>query len=193
MRKTLMLIAIATMAGCQTESERLVEMASRHADEQSQLSRETIELQTQLAEGTRQLVEADSRARRDFIALEASLGERQAELAKRHDELEDERRAIAKKRHYDPVVANAVLALGSLLACLLPLLLAAYLLRMQFGEPEEHSVTELVLGEFGARQPELTTPTHALADQSPDAPVLRIEAENHTAASEQAASTTVPE
>ena len=44
MERNMIPIAIVMIAiGCQTDSDRVAELASRHATEQSQLSRETVE------------------------------------------------------------------------------------------------------------------------------------------------------
>ena len=151
MERNMIPIAIIIIAiGCQTDSDRVAELASRHATEQSELSRQTVELQTELVEGTRQLVEADSQSRRDFLELEGKLDEQRAEIGHRHDELESERRLIAKQRYRDPIIANAVTAIGALLACLLPLLLAGYLLKCQLGDQEEYAITEVLLEEIAS-------------------------------------------
>lgn len=163
MERTMIPIAIILIAGgCQSDSDRIAELASRHATEQSQLSQETVKLQTELVEGTRQLVAADAQSRRDFLELEGQLDEQRAKIARRHDELEDERRDLARQRVRAPVVANAVVAVGSLLACLLPLVLAGYLLRSQLGESEDHSVTEVLLDEIAAGHPALAPPNDPL-------------------------------
>ncbi len=177
MPRIIMLIAIVVIAiGCQNDNDRIAELASRHATQQSELSRETVELQAELIEGTQQLVEADSQARRDFLELEGKLDEQRAEMARRHDDLEDERREIAQQRHRDPIVANALLAIGSLLACMLPLLLAGYLLRSQLDEPDDHSVTELLLDEIAAHPALATLPTQRMSDHS-NHTVARLEAD----------------
>ena len=129
MSRIVTLTAIVVMAiGCSSDSDRVAELASRHATQQSELSRETVKLQTKLVEGTHELVKADAQARREFIELEGRLDQQRAEIARRHDDLEDERQVIAKQRIRDPIVADAVIAIGSLLACLLPLLVVGYLL-----------------------------------------------------------------
>lgn len=178
MVRTAMLMAVMVItAGCQNENDRLAEMASRHAAQQSELSKETVRLQSELVEGTQNLVEADAAARRDFIELGAKLDKQRAEIARGQEELHGERRDIAEQRHRDPIVANAVLAAGSLLACLLPLLLAAYLLRSQLEEPDDHATTELLLAEIAARHPAFDSPARPLIGdrQAPSPP--RIEAD----------------
>jgi hypothetical protein len=160
MRKTMIPIAIILIvAGCQSDSDRVAELASRHATQQAELSRETVKLQNELVEGTRKLVEADAQARRDFLKLEGKLDEQRVEVGRRHDELESERREIAKQRYRDPIVANALIAAATLLACLLPMLLAGWLLRSQLDETEEHTATEILLDEISARHPALASPS----------------------------------
>ncbi len=81
MKRTMIPIAIVVIAiGCQSDSDRVAELASRHATQQAELSRETVRLQTELIEGTQQLVEADAQARRDFLELEGKLDDQRAEL-----------------------------------------------------------------------------------------------------------------
>ena len=180
MERTMMLIAIILIAtGCQSDSDRVAELASRHATQQSELSRETVRLQTELIEGTQQLVEADAEARRDFLELEGKLDEQRAELGRRHDDLEDKRREIATHRYRDPVVANAVIAVGSLLACLLPLLLAGYLLRCQLGEQDDHTTTEILLNEIAGGHPALVPSSRTALNHDPDSSAPRIADETH--------------
>jgi hypothetical protein len=153
-------IAIVLIAiGCQSDSDRVAELASRHATQQAELSRETVKLQNELVEGTQKLVEADAQARRDFLELEGKLDEQRVEVGRRHDELESERREIAKQRYRDPLVANALLAVATLLACLLPMLLAGWLLRSQLNETDDYTATEMLLDEITARHPTLASPS----------------------------------
>lgn len=175
MERTMIATGILVAAtGCQSDSDRIAELASRHATEQSQLTRETIELQAELVEGTQQLVAADAQARRDFIELEGKLDEQRAEIEQRHDALEDERRDIAKHRYRAPVVANAVITVGPLLACLLPLVLAGYLLRCQLSEPDDHSLTEVLLHEIAAGHPAFASPDDPLLAQGSSRSAMRI-------------------
>ena len=65
-----------------------------------------------------------------------SVGELHSERAGigcQREEMEQERRNIAAQRHRDPVIARAIGAVGLTLACLLPLLLAAYVIHCAVG------------------------------------------------------------
>lgn len=175
MRRTMSLIAIVLIAiGCQSDSDRVAELASRHAAQQNELSRETVKLQNELVEGTQKLVEADAQARRDFLELEGQLAEQRAEVGRRHDELEDERREIAKHRYRDPIVANALIAAATLLACLLPMLLAGWLLRSQLDATDDYTATEILLDEISARHPALASPSRPAMNHESNTSTSRI-------------------
>jgi len=175
MPRTITVMTIVVIAiGCQDDNKRMAEQASRHATQQAELSRVTIELQTELAEGAKHLVEADAEARRDFLKLEERLGEQQAEIRRQRDDLDDGLRDIAKQRFRDPIVANAVIAIGTLLACLLPLAVAVYLLQSNLSESDDHSVTEILLQEVTATHPALHDPEHQNIDHSSNDTAPRI-------------------
>ncbi|MBP62006.1 MAG: hypothetical protein CMJ62_10840 [Planctomycetaceae bacterium] len=175
MHRKLIPIAIVVIAiGCKNDSDRVAELASRHATQQAELSRETVKLQNELVEGTQKLVEADARARRDFLTLEGKLDEQRVEVGRRHDELEDERREIAKQRSRDPIVANALIAAATLLACLLPMLLAGWLLRSQLNEADEFTATEILLEEITARHPALAPASRPAMNHDSDRSAPKI-------------------
>ena len=173
-RMTMPMAILVIAMGCQSESDRIAELATQHATQQNELSRETVELQAELIEGTQQLVEADAQARRDFIELEGRLDQQRLEIARRHDDLEDERQVIAKQRIRDPIVADAVIAIGSLLACLLPLLVAGYLLRCQLSEPDDHATIEILLQEITAGSPALMASNRPALNHDSDSSAPRI-------------------
>ena len=180
MHRTLIPIAIGVIAiGCRNDNDRIAELASRHATQQAELSRETVKLQNELVAGTHKLVEADAQARRDFLVLEGKLDEQRMEVGRRHDELEGERREIAKHRHRDPIVANALVAVATLLACLLPMLLAGWLLRAQLNETDEHTATEILLNEITARHPPLASSSRPAMNHDPNSSTPNIADEPH--------------
>ncbi len=68
--------------------------------------------------------------------------------------MEEERRSLAAERRRAPVIAQAIGAVGLTLACLAPLLLAAYVIRAvnQDGD-ESAALSELLVMEMTADQP----------------------------------------
>jgi len=94
-----------------------------HEDERAQVSRS----QAQVAEASRQLVEADAKARGEIIAMQKDLQQGPSELDRKRDQLENDRRQYADQRSRDPIVANTILDVGMIVACLLPLALCIVL------------------------------------------------------------------
>jgi hypothetical protein len=72
--------------------------------------------------------------------------------------LEQERRQLAAQRGRDPIIAQAIGAIGVTVACLLPLLLAGYVLyTVNRASPEDDSqaVSDVLIGEMVSSAPEL--------------------------------------
>ena len=69
--------------------------------------------------------------------------------------MEAERKALADERHREPIIAALLDNLGLLAACLLPLLLCAYLLRGLRQEPVDRDLAELLTTELVADSPAL--------------------------------------
>jgi len=136
----LVLIALAILiAGC--DEEELARQANEHAARQAEQSQQITKLNEQVTEGTKRLVEADAQMRQDF--LEA------------HRDLESERKQIAAQRHRDPIIANALLDAALLVACLLPIVLAIYVVRNSGRQTSEHGLAELLVQELASDQPML--------------------------------------
>ena len=153
-----LLIASTTllMSGCD-EDERLARMAQQSTERQAEQNREMAKLNQQVSENAKQLVERDAQCRSDLNKLQhqvhqAATAERQ-NLDRQRESLESERRDIATKRHRDPIIASAIMQVGLVLACLLPLVFCVYLLRAQRNEEvSEQVVAELLMHELVAEQ-----------------------------------------
>src|SRR5690606_67237 len=73
---------------------------------------------------------------------------------RQREELEQERRDIAAQRHRDPVIAQAIGVFGITLACLLPLLLTAYIIRAVTQNPDDSAaLSEMLIMEIAADEP----------------------------------------
>jgi len=167
MRTYLYMVPIALLLmviGCQSSADdRLIELAREHAARQAESQRQASDLQKQLAEGTRKLVEADSRARQELTSLQHDLRRDQAEIGRQRDRMETERREIAANRYRDPIVAAVIVDIGIVLACLLPLAVCIYVLWAARGAGESDSaVAELLVQELVSSEPTLLLP-----DRSP--------------------------
>ena len=179
------LALMVTTTGCEedeNENKRLAEMAERQLQRQVEQNRHMAELQHEVAEGARQLVQADAEAREEMVALHRDVQAERTEIGRQRDSLEDERKVIASQRHRDPVIAAAITNVGLLLACLLPLVLCWYLLRRPMEPADDGAVTEVLLQDLVSDNPLLlprveqpreigcgdTGDTHCLTDASGD-------------------------
>ncbi|MDB4468232.1 hypothetical protein N9093_00060 [bacterium] len=161
-------LPILGVVGCgRAPDERLAEFAQQSVTEQRKQN-DRIAVQSlavvkeshQLAQTAKELVKHDAEARRELIAaqqeLTTQLNEQQSAIYTGHDQLEQNRREIARERHRDPIIAAVIQNFGLTLACLLPLLVAVFVIRqMQSQEPDHAAVAELLTLELTSDQPRL--------------------------------------
>jgi hypothetical protein len=156
---TLLVLVLPTI-GCRSSTdEKLVEMAREHASRQAESQRQMSDLQMQVAEGAKELVESDAKAREELTSLQREMQGHQAEIGRERDKMEAERREIAGNRYRDPIVAAVIMDVGILVACLLPLIVAVYVLwsARRAGESDS-AVAELLVQELVATEPRLLLP-----------------------------------
>ena len=157
-------VAMLTMTlllavGCaDSRDERFRQLAQQSLREQSEQNKRLAEQSKLIAEASRRLVEGDAEARKDLLAaqkqLSSELHSERAGIDRQRDKLEQERRNIAAQRHRDPIVARAIGAVGLTLACLLPLLLAAYVIRAVNRDGDDSAaLSELLVMEITAERP----------------------------------------
>lgn len=157
-------LLLATACGCDERDQRLAEMAREAANRQAEQNRQMADLQKQVAEGSKRLVEADAQARGEMNALQRDLQQSQSEVGRQRDLLENDRREIASQRHLDPIIASAIMDTGMVLACLLPLLLAGYALRCVFAPGQTDSVVaEVLVREITTDEPLLLPPPRSMS------------------------------
>lgn len=163
-RPLALLIMLTMTAGCHDPPDaRLAELAQRSLDEQARQNERLAEQSRQIAEASKQLVEADAQSRRKMVESQAALQQEietaRANVDRQRNELERERREMALHRHRDPVVAQALTTAGLILACLLPLGLAGYVLYTLNRNPSESAeLGELLVSEMAADEPLLLAP-----------------------------------
>jgi len=134
------LITLAILiVGC--DEEELARQANEHAARQAEQSQQTTKLNEQVAEGSKRLVEADAQMRQDFFEA--------------HRDLESERKQIATQRHRDPIIANALLDAALLIACVLPIILAIYVVRNSGRQTSDECLAELLVQELASDEPML--------------------------------------
>jgi TolA-binding protein len=139
-------IVVVVAAGC--DSERLARMAEQSTREQSAQNQRVSQAHASLAEGSKQLVEADANARRDLAQLQDKLREDQSQVNEQRDALEAERKSIASERRQDSQCSSALATLGILLACLAPLVLAGIALAVLHRGSGQQEVDEVLVHEL---------------------------------------------
>jgi hypothetical protein len=172
------LVFIGLTSGCDSPDERLVAVSREASDRQAEQNRQIARQNEEIAETTRQLVDADAQARKELIeadaaarkelinsqaeareeliAMQQGLQERQAVVDQARDELEAERREIVQDRYWDSLLGQAVGAAVLLLASILPLVLCWYLLHgLRRGNDSDQDLTEWLTLELVAEAPSL--------------------------------------
>ena len=158
-RSLILAVAVLPAAGCSSRDERLARFAEQAAERQAEQNRRMADLQKDVSEGSRRLVEADAKARADFSGLHRDLQAERGLVGRQRDALEEERKAIASRRVTDPLVAAAVMNAGLLVACVLPLVLGWHLLRRsERDDPADALVAEVLLADLVAETPLLLAP-----------------------------------
>jgi hypothetical protein len=178
-------LLLTTIVGCgRSPDERLADFAQqtmseqvRQNDRMADQSQAVVAESHQLAETAKELVEHDAEARRELIAaqqeLTSQLNGQQSAIYTGHEQLEQDRREIAEQRHRDPIIAAVIQDFGLFIACLLPLVVAVFVIRqIQSQEPDHAAVAELLVLELTADEPRLLpgpmSQRHALTHDDPE-------------------------
>ena len=175
MSLVLLCLLILVCTGCPGEGNRVAEVAREGAREQAQQNERMVQLQQEIAETHKSLVEGQVSARGEMVAMQRDLQEAQNAVNQQRDSLEAERREIATQRGRDPIIASAIQYVGVLLACLLPLLVCIYVLRASCHSDESDAVVaEILIEDVASSEPTLIPPTRPLTalehEVGPDVP-----------------------
>lgn len=152
---------LLTLTGCVNESdERLSNMAEQSLATQARQNEQMAQQCQAVVEASRNLVAADAQARQEMIEaqakLQTSLQADRALLDEQRDALEQERQAVALARHRDPILAASIGTIGLLIACVMPLLLAGYILYCANRPSIDHEIlNELLITDLVAEQPRM--------------------------------------
>ena len=183
-----MLLLLTMIIGC--GDHRLAEMAQRTTSEQARQnqrmadqSEAIVKESHQLAQTAKQLVESDAQARRELIAAQqemtSELNDQRSVIYAGHDQLETDRRTLAAQRQRDPIIAAAISGFGLMLACLLPLAVAALVAwRMLSQEPDHAAVAELLTLQLVSDTPLITAAAVPKLASDRDSDPQRLELSN---------------
>jgi cell division protein FtsB len=149
---------VVVFAGCgggDNGAEAIRRMAEQSVREQSAQNR-------RIADATKSLVEADSKARSSMIEahdqLQYQIQAERGALDQRRNGLESLREEIELDRRRAPIIAESIQMVGGLLACLCPLLLAAYVLysmNQTIESDQEQIVNQILIRELTTDSPVL--------------------------------------
>jgi hypothetical protein len=148
MRTLLRCLIIAPLlltSGCgrnEPGDRRAAEMAGRVAEQQGRHNEQAARQSTETAAAARHLIEAQA-------ALQKELQAERAAIDQDRRDLERERRELAASRVREPVIAEAIRGVGMLLACLIPLLLAGYVIHVACRGSDDAVLQEFLLRERG--------------------------------------------
>jgi hypothetical protein len=152
-------ISIALIGiGCSSGDDRLVELSRQSTERQAEQNRLVETNNRQVLEATDKLVEADAKSRTEHIELHRQIEAERSGVNQQRDALEQERRQIADQRNRDPIVADSILAVGGLIAAILPLLVCLFLLRGLFHRSDQEALAEVLIEDLVSRQPLLSGP-----------------------------------
>jgi hypothetical protein len=143
----LALIGTVLAIGCD-EDKRLVEFAKEADQRQAEQNQEIAHQNHEIAAATKQLVEADAKARQELVAMERGLQAERATVGQQRDQLEVERRQLASARQRESLLREALAGGATLLACLLPLVLCWYLLHGLRSQNHDEALGELLVMEL---------------------------------------------
>lgn len=141
------LAMIVTALGCETDDERLVDVAREASERQADQNREIAHQNRELAEASKELIKADAESRRQLVALERDLQAERTTIGHQRDELEEERRSIAQERYWDSQLGGAVGGAAVLLVAALPLVLCWFLLRGMWADKDD-AISEILIQEL---------------------------------------------
>jgi hypothetical protein len=144
-------LLIAAASGCESDDARLARVSQEAAARQAEQNREIA-----------RVVESEQ-------ALKQEIDADRGHLDQQRTALEDERRSIAAARIRDPIIANALVGAVILAACVLPLVLAFFVLRgAHRTEPDDAALSEMLVQELVAEKPLLLPrPTLPVLEQQP--------------------------
>lgn len=176
-RHTMWLAVMTAMVGCRDQPDERVERIMQESlARQVEQNQHIAEQSRSSAEAAQRVVEADAAARKEVLQLQRELVERDADgrhqLAELNREvhgrldqdrqfvdsqrqtLEFERRQIAGERNRDPIIAQTIGTVGTILASTIPLLLAGYVIyTVNRTGSEDRSVSEVLITELTAEHP----------------------------------------
>jgi hypothetical protein len=147
-------LTMLAVTSCESTDHRLTEFVQRSSDQQSRQNERLAEQSTAIAKQSQEvaatahdLVQQDAAARRDMLQAQdqwqRQISSERSDLDLQRRELDGERKEAARAAVRDPVIGQAMITAATMLAALLPLLIAAY----AFHRLPENGVSDQLLAD----------------------------------------------
>jgi hypothetical protein len=133
-------VVLAGIVGCADKNAQLADYAMETARWQAEQSQTLVEANQNIADGSRGLVTADAASRQELATLQRELRADQAEIAQQYEALAESHTEWIASHERDAKAGSSILGLALVLACLMPLLLAAGAL---FGQDDPPTAEEI--------------------------------------------------
>jgi len=130
---TLGCLESSPVAGDHEHEKKVLELANRHAEQQSVQAKQMAEIQKQWQT-------------------------ERTDLNTQRNQLESERQEIALQRQREPLIAESIQQVGILTLCLLPLIVCALLLRKSSEPDEGNVIAETLVTDMMSAKPRLFAP-----------------------------------
>ena len=161
-----LILTLLTSIGCNSEeNSRVADLATQQMERQADQNRRMSDLQQEVASGSRELVEADAKARQEMVTLQRQIQSERSEIGYQRDQLEAERRRIADSRNRDPIIAAAITKVAFVVISLLPLLICWLLLQQKVEPADKNEIAELLLDDLVSSEPILMPPVTPKPDK----------------------------
>ena len=148
---------------------------------QQQQVEQLLEQTHQNAEAARALVEADTKARQELVAMQHDLQSDQHELGRQRDSLDADRKEVTQARERVPLLAMALQGLAGLLLCGAALAVCVYLLRGLSNDTGAEELEDLLVLEVAGESqlfsppPIGSLPTNASTPMLPHHPDFKLD------------------
>jgi hypothetical protein len=154
----LAVLGLCLLAGCDEKDQykQVAEVAREAADRQAQQNDEMVRLNREVVEGTRQMIEADTAARKDAMVVQREIQAERVTLNDGFDKLEGERQQIAQERRTESMLVPAFEKIGGALVAIAVVVLCLVLLIGQRNtDASDAELNELLICDLASEQPQL--------------------------------------
>jgi hypothetical protein len=167
-------LMLTAATGCVGRDETIAQLAVESSAQQARQSEQVAQASAHLTVGAQHLAESSGRSQESLVALQRELQAEQATIGRQRDALDAERRDLAREQRTAPIIAMALQQLGLWIACLLPLVLAWYVLRGSAVTDSDQALAEVLIEDLVASE-SATLPRPATSLAPPAIPSPQVD------------------